>query len=200
MATDADGNYIPDDEDYSNEGRYSTPPADAPYAGSTDKQVLNSDAGYGDAPYAGSEDKRALYSDAGYGDFATAIQYASEAITGGGADYSHEGNNYKTPKGEVSTAQTASNWVSDIFKSITGGDKKNNMKLLELGLGAVGGAFKDEQVKKAAALKREQQLQDQDTFNKSITGMRKARPGIIQSALTRTNGQQVFNADGTQRI
>ena len=84
--------------------------------------------------------------------------------------------------------------------TVTGGIKKSWDKdpseLLKLGLGAIGGAYRDQEVKRAAALRRQQELDDRAAFNASVKGLRPARKGIIQGALKRTDGSAVFDAHG----
>lgn len=75
---------------------------------------------------------------------------------------------------------------------------KDPMSFIKLGLGAVGGAYKDEEAKRAIALKRQQEMEDRAAFNTSVTGLRKPRQGIIQGALKRMDGSPVFDANGKQ--
>lgn len=92
-------------------------------------------------------------------------------------------------------------------KAVNFAQDKGNNKLLELGAGMILGMAKGSQAKEAAAakakadaelLKQKDQL-EQDAnkrFSSSITGLRPV--GLInQRALTRGNGSNVFNANGT---
>lgn len=99
-------------------------------------------------------------------------------------------------------------WYEKVFNKGMGfAQDKGNNKLLELGAGMILGVAKGSQAKEAAAaqakaqadlLKQKDQL-EQDAnkrFSSSITGLRPV--GLInQRALTRGNGSNVFNANGT---
>ena len=104
---------------------------------------------------------------------------------------------WDTPQAKTNDQQSGGNKLLD---TVTGGIKKSWDKdpseLLKLGLGAIGGAYRDQEVKRAAALRRQQELDDRNAFNASVKGLRPARKGIIQGALKRMDGSPVFDASG----
>lgn len=107
------------------------------------------------------------------------------------------GDSGETPQAKDSDQQSSGQKFLD---SVTGGIKKSWDKdpseILKLGFGAIGGAYRDQEVKRAAALRRQQELEDRAAFNESVKGLRQARKGIIQRALKRTDGSVVFDAHG----
>lgn len=104
---------------------------------------------------------------------------------------------WEAPQAKTNDQQSGGNKLLD---TVTGGIKKSWDKdpseLLKLGFGAIGGAYRDQEVKRAAALRRQQELDDRAAFNASVKGLRPARKGIIQGALKRMDGSPVFDASG----
>ena len=104
------------------------------------------------------------------------------------------------PKAEDQQSSDQQSSGQKFLDSVTGGIKKSWDKdpseILKLGFGAIGGAFRDQEVKRAAALRRQQELEDRAAFNESVKGLRPAQKGIIQRALKRTDGSVVFDAHG----
>ena len=122
-----------------------------------------------------------------------AFQAGWGGVTGGAED---------APQAKPSDQQSSDQQSGGqkFLDTVTGGIKKSWDKdpseILKLGFGAIGGAYRDQEVKRAAALRRQQELEDRAAFNESVKGLRQARKGIIQRALKRTDGSVVFDAHG----
>ena len=94
-------------------------------------------------------------------------------------------------------------WLDGIMGKLSTAYNKNPDKFWEVGLGAIAGAYKDEQATKAKGIEHDRAMQKlaqenqykldaQEKVNSSFVGMPKARGGIISGALKRTNGTPVF--------
>ncbi len=202
MPYTSDGTYIPDDSDLqsvvvqapSDDPVYASPVNDPNTAtrrsAFTNTPILLPDLLESLKTNVGDHSLNWLGADAAKGLAASfnAFQAGWGGVTGGAED---------APQAKPSDQQSSGQKFLD---TVTGGIKKSWDKdpseLLKLGLGAIGGAYRDQEVKRAAALRRQQELDDRAAFNASVTGLRKPRTGIIQGVLKRMDGSPVFDASG----
>lgn len=207
MPYTSDGTYIPDDSDLqsvvvqapSDNPVYASPmndPNTATYRSAfTNTPILPPDLLESLKTNVGAHSLNWLGADAAKNLAASfnAFQAGWGGVTGGAED---------APQAKPSDQQSSDQQSGGqkFLDTVTGGIKKSWDKdpseILKLGFGAIGGAYRDQEVKRAAALRRQQELEDRAAFNESVKGLRQARKGIIQRALKRTDGSVVFDAHG----